>query len=467
MRIFDLLDEQEVYDKNALEKELEGENILKRLSSEKDYLFRSILKSMRAYHASNSAHTKIRGLIQDAIFLFNKSSYAASARLFLKARRKAADLEDHLSLIEILRWESKLVKLANKKKLGPELIRIRGAGKAAATQLLKLQELHQLYNQFILTTYQSNKAREADLKAKLEEIIQSPALKEEPSGFEATHFYLQLHSLYNQLSGDYESAYHIQVRLINHWENHPLQVYESPTRYKQLLSNTIQLCLNTKRFSEIPELLTRIRKYPSESVHDEIQVKQITLFDELLYYLNVGEIESLQKLIPEIESWLLQFGSAINESRKIAFQCNIAFYYFLSGELKKGLDWTHRIMDACKGTQRRDIQYFSRIMHMLLHYELGNFELLEYLTRSTYRYLYRKGGLYQFEKTILTNFQKLLEFPSKEEETAIFDKMAVDLTKLASDSVVSEAPGVAETLIWVNSKCKGITIRAQYAESML
>lgn len=463
MRIFDLLAEQKTYDKQALKKEFAGEKILERLSSEKDYLFRTILKSMRAFHASKSVHAKIRGWMQDAIFLYNKSVYTASARLFRKARMKATEMEDHLALIEILRWESKLVKLTHKKKLEPELARIMEHGKLAARQLVHTQDLHQLYNQFILTVYQANQARAPELKMQLKAILDAQELTTEPTGFEGLHFYLQLHSLYHQLSGDYESAYGYQTRLIDHWQKHRIQAYASPTRYKQLLSNTVQLCLNTKRLAEIPELLSRIRKYPSESVHDEIQVKQITLFDELLYYLNVGDFDSLPKLVPEIESWLLQYGNVINESRKIAFQCNLAFYYFLTGELKRGLEWTHRIMDACKGTQRIDIQYFSRIMHLLLHFELGNLELLEYLTRSTYRYLYRKGALHEFEKAILTYVQQLLELPGPAEKRAIFEKMALELSTLAKDPVVSEAPGVAETLIWVNSKCKGITIREQFA----
>lgn len=462
MRIFDLLVAQTVYDKDALIRDLNSEKILDRLSSEKGYLLRIILKSMRAYHASNTIHSKIRGWIQDATFLYDKSVYHASAKLFRKARMKAMEMDDHHVLIEILKWESKLAKVMHQKGLDQELSRIIQHGSEVTDQLIKTQELHRLYNRLILTTFQSNQVRETEGRTKLQEIINSPVLQNEPLGFEALHFYLQIHSLCHQKSGNHEAAYPFQVRLVQHWEEHQVQMQASPTRYKQLLSNTIQLCINTKRMAEIPHLLAQMRRYPSKSVHDEIQVKQITLFDELLYYVYIGDLASLEKLTPEIESWLSQYKNLIGESRKIAFISNLALYYFLAGKPKKGLGRTRWIMDTYKGTQRLDIQYFARIMHLLLHFELGNFKLLEFLTRSAYRYLYGKGVLHHFEKAILKHFRKILELPPEEEKRAILNAMAQELTSLAEDPLVSKAPGVSAILIWVNSKCKGISIREQY-----
>ena len=462
LRIFDLLAAQTVYDKEALQKALVGEKILERLSSEKNYLFRVLLKSMRAFHAANSTRGKIRGWIQDAVFLYDKSVYPASAKLFKKARLKAIELEDDLILIEILAWESKLAKLIHKKDLGQELSRIIREGEFAANRLQRTQDLHRLYNRCILTVYLGNKARETKAKTTLQEITNASALQYEPRGFEARHLFFQIQSLNHQLTGDYEAAYQSQSRLVMLWENHEIQQKASPTRYKQVLSNTVQLCLNLKRLGDIPPLMAQVRKYPSESVHDEIQVEQITLFNELLYYLNVGDFESLQQLIPEIKTWLLHYGELISESRKIAFISNLALYFFLADRPKEALEWAHRTMDLGKSAQRMDIQYFARIMHLLLHFELGNYKLLEYLTRSTYRYLYRQGTLYNFERAILSHLRKLLALPPEEEKRANLSEMAHELSLMAEDPLVSEAPGVEEVLIWVHSKCNGIGIREQY-----
>jgi hypothetical protein len=56
---------------------------------------------------------------------------------------------------------------------------------------------------------------------------------------------------------------------------------------------------------------------------------------------------------------------------------------------------------------RRDIEYNARLLNLIIHYELKNFDYLEYLILSTYRFLYKRKKIYKLE-TLVIDFIKRL-----------------------------------------------------------
>ncbi|NJK98687.1 MAG: hypothetical protein HC905_30565 [Bacteroidales bacterium] len=72
---------------------------------------------------------------------------------------------------------------------------------------------------------------------------------------------------------------------------------------------------------------------------------------------------------------------------------------------------------------RKDIQADVRIQNLIIHYELGNDELLEYLARNTKRYLESRENYFEFEKIIFGYFNRILKKSDDNEKHSLFEML--------------------------------------------
>ena len=83
-------------------------------------------------------------------------------------------------------------------------------------------------------------------------------------------------------------------------------------------------------------------------------------------------------LVPYIEGKLQEYWIYLDRHRILVFYYKIACLYFGSGDYGRTIDYLNKIINW-KVDLRTDLQCYSRLLHLIAHYELGNFELLEYL----------------------------------------------------------------------------------------
>jgi hypothetical protein len=136
-----------------------------------------------------------------------------------------------------------------------------------------------------------------------------------------------------------------------------------------------------------------------------------------------GSFREGLKLVPLIEEKLGEYHLYLDRHRILVFYYKIATLYFGSGDFETSIDYLQKIINW-KVDLRNDLQCYARLLHLLAHYELGNYELLDSLTRSVYRYMAKlenltvvEAAMFQFLRTnfylspkqIRFEFQKLLE----------------------------------------------------------
>jgi len=101
---------------------------------------------------------------------------------------------------------------------------------------------------------------------------------------------------------------------------------------------------------------------------------------------------------------------------------------------------------------RRDIYSFSRLFNIVIHYELENYDFLEYVVKSTNRYLSKQDRDYQIENVCIKHIRKLAKTIDGVNRLEIFEKMDQEITELLKDQnerVVLEYFDIAS---WVKSK---------------
>ena len=104
----------------------------------------------------------------------------------------------------------------------------------------------------------------------------------------------------------------------------------------------------------------------------------------------------------------------------MVFNYKIASLYFGSEDYDRCIDYLQNIINDNVGL-RYDLQCYARLLHLIAHYELGNFELMEYLSKSVYRFMAKMENLTSFEEEILKFLRRSFYIPR--------DRMKTELEK--------------------------------------
>ena len=109
IKLFDSIEKQNEYDEEAIKEQFKEETFIKHLPSEKNHLYKLILKSLRLFYAENSVSAILAENIQSIEILYNKALYSECGKLVRKAKKIAADHERFYYLFELIKWEKLLL----------------------------------------------------------------------------------------------------------------------------------------------------------------------------------------------------------------------------------------------------------------------------------------------------------------------------------------------------------------------
>ena len=72
LQLFTAIDNQENYDEEQIKNKFKGESFIKQLSVAKNYLIKTVLKSLRAYHSESTSNIKVHELLLEIEILYQK-----------------------------------------------------------------------------------------------------------------------------------------------------------------------------------------------------------------------------------------------------------------------------------------------------------------------------------------------------------------------------------------------------------
>ena len=157
----------------------------------------------------------------------------------------------------------------------------------------------------------------------------------------------------------------------------------------------------------------------------------------------------------------------MDKHRVLVFYYKIASLYFGAGKNEKAIDYLNKIINW-KVNLRTDIQCYARLLLLIAHYELGNFELLEYLTKSTYLFMARMESLSAVEVEIFHFLRRSLRMNAHALKPE-FEKLLEKLKSLEQSHFETRAFSYLDVISWLESKIKQTSveeiIREKYRSS--
>ncbi len=451
--LFDAIDKQTEYDEAEIRKKFKNEKFLNQLHVAKNYLYNNILKSLRLFHSERSKLNELMDILRDVQILYEKSLYKQCRKLLDKAKKIAYTYEKHSHILAVLDWEKTLARTsayANTEE--KDLLGFYDEINETMEKLRNINEYWKLtMNSFLLRKKQGEIRDKTELK-KFNEIIKHPLLKTEnkATSFQSKTFYFNIKGLYYFTNKDYKNLLNHCKKLVDLLEANPILMKED--NYIASLYNLLLVQIELRQYDDALNTIKKLRDFKSNSTAMQTRIFVTSYDTEINLYLRTGEFEKGIPLIKEIEEGLKKFGEKINKESEVLFSFNIAYLYFGLGEYNNSLNWINKIINDKELTVREDIQCFARILNLLVHYELGNFDLIEYIMKSTRRYLSNKNKLNKFELITLNYIRKLINANIDDDKMFIYNEWEKELNAISDDILEIKAFEYFDFLSWLESK---------------
>jgi hypothetical protein len=110
-----------------------------------------------------------------------------------------------------------------------------------------------------------------------------------------------------------------------------------------------------------------------------------------------------------LDRWHALLDQKAKEKNVYILPLSISVNCFILGKNEEALNWIRTILNDDRNSIRNDIYNFSAIFNLMIHYELGNFSLLEYQQQSLQRYLNEQGKNSDFETLVPNLLKKMAE----------------------------------------------------------
>ncbi len=409
LRLFNRIQRQKSYDEAPLVQQFSADKSPSHFATLKGYLYDSLLRNLSLFHEEKSLKTRIEELRQEAEILIERKLYQQGLKRLRKAQKLAYRIEYFSMLLELLQMENYTIgvyligsEAARKLEVNKEIRRL--------LNLIHLErDYFELYDQlYLISTTERAQRREDDLTRFQERI---DALEKEQHHQHSSYLcgilhYGILYSWYT-LKGDYRASYEASRRELEVWESYPAMQKERPGQYIASLCNYMNRCYFLKLSDELMTQLKRLRKIKATSASLQIKLDTWCLQFELAYCELTLDFTNFEREVAKIKADLNAVSPQFPRTTVRLLLYNCTMLYLIQGKIREALFYCDAFL-AIQVVTQVDLQRFAHLLHLILHWELGHYKLLEYQIRNYKRYLQSEDRMFEFETLFIKMMEKLV-----------------------------------------------------------
>ena len=480
IQLFDALDKMKVYDEEELLRKNEAIS-KQQLSNLKAHLYDQILSSLRVVKQSENIDLQIHEQLDHAKILYNKGLYIQSLRVLEKIKTLTKQNNQVTYLLQVLFLEKKIESLHitrsmqdRAKQLSEEIddvnIRLDDIAKISNLSL-------QLYGWYI----QHGHARNNEDRLALDSLMQDPIMEKVKSsvGFYEKMYQYQCYCWYGFITQDFLMHYRYAQKWVDLFDATENMKHIETAQYIKGLHNLITSHFDLRSFDKLNETIAILENYSNTPIvlnnkNNLIQSFIYLYIAKINKHFLEGSFSEGLAMIPAMEAKLKEIDLYLDSHRVLVFYYKIACLYFGAGKPAKAIDYLNRIINW-KLNLRDDLQCYARLLHLIAHYEMGNTEVVNYLSKSVYRFMYKMKSLSTVEE-VLFNFLKKSIQNGGEENSLLNSKVAIKksftvlletLQPLTTNKLESRAFMYLDIISWLESKIQGKQVQAIIKEKFL
>jgi hypothetical protein len=472
IRLFDLIHAQKVFDEDKLLKK-DPRLSAQQIPNLKAHLYRQILLSVKLCNTSANVDVEIRNLIDCAQLLYNKCLYRQCIRMLDKAKKLAVENDRetlHLDVLELEKTVLNQTISANNEHRVAAVVKETRAVARSIRNIHIFSNLSLRLNSFYVRMGFIRNQRDLE-KAEAVFIKYMPVYDEAKLSFYEKSYLYCCYTQYYYFIQDFQRVHDYAKKWVDLFLVAPgkignnLEMYIRSMNYLLMAQNKLMLY---EEFSASLKKLVALKRSKSLNLTENINLVLFrTIYvHEINRHFMIGEFKSGTRIVAKLEPELNAFIPKLDTHYVLIFYYKIACLYFGAGEYKRAIYWLNKIINRGADDLRLDISSFARILSLISHYELENFDLLDYQIKSTYRFLIKHGNLGLYQKIILAFIKKLAQDMDEASLKQEFIRLKSALLALKQNQFNSKAFVYFDIISWLESKIESRPVQEVIKEKV-
>jgi hypothetical protein len=473
IKLYDALDKMEEYDERLLLKKM-PEITKTQLANLKNHLYKQLLASLRLLKTHENVDLQLSEHVDNARILYNKGLKIQSLRILEKAKELAKANQKFNTLVQILSLEKKIETLhitRSTTEKTEELAKEALENSEHISRVTRLSNLALLlYRWYVLHGHARNELDEKDIKEFFKNYL--PSDVNAVNGFYEKMYLYQSYCWYAFIRQDFLMYYRYSQKWLDLYDEQPFMVAIETGHYIKGIHNLLNSLFDLRNYQKFDIVLKQFENFaktPAANEHDNFRTHTFIYINsaKINQHLMQGTFVEGLKLVAEIEKNLEEYDLYIDRHRILVFNYKIASLYFGAGKYDISIDYLQRIINGPVDL-RIDLQCYARLLHLMAHYELGNYEIIESLIKSVYRFMAKMKNLTVVEEEMFKFLRNSFDVSPrllKPELEKFFEK----IKHLQGDRFEMRAFAYLDIISWVESKVYGKTmgqvIHERYLES--
>lgn len=461
LALFDALDSMNEYDEEKLLRK--NPSIQKQqLSNMKAYLYKQILTTIS--HGSDDLEIQLSEQLMFARMLYNKGLYMQALKMLDKVKTTAKNHSQNTYHLQALIFEKKIEAMHITRSIEGRSGNLSYESNEVNKHLFLLSNLSgfalQLYSWYIQNGHARDEKDEKALKAFFNANL--PVCNETQMNFYERLYYYQAYSWYTFILQDLLGYYRFSQKWVDLFEEHPEMKKLESIQYVKGLNNLLSahfVLLNYRGFEDTLKVFEDFAESEAghKDVNTELQAFIYLELSKLNRHFMHGTFTKGLSMVNYIEEKLEEYKLFIDTHRILIFYYKIACLYFGNGDNEKAIDYLNLIINR-KPDLRTDLHCYARLLHLIAHFELGNYNLVEYLIKSVYRFMAKMNNLNVVEEEIFSFLKRSFSLSQKEIIPA-FKCLKEKLEAIKGNPLATRSFMYLDIIGWLESKIENVPVQ--------
>lgn len=465
LRLFEYIDKLDCYDESKIKKEFKEEKFTENFFAIKKYLFDVILNSLVEYNKERLITYKLYEDILKIDILFSKGLNKTALKISEKALELAKANSKYFIIEELLQIQSDKI-------LSSESIFLEKKFDAIGNEKFKvLEELSSMVKYSVL----SDKVQAFILKTQVagskDEIKKLDWLKKDSlffdesnaKGFHAREDLFKIKGFYYWFNGNLEKSLEYRKKRFLLMDEYPVIKENEPGKYFINIHSYLMYAWFELQDSECEEYYEKFKLTAEkifQTIKDEAKIKNtfmISFIMEIMWYERKNEAEKIFSMLENLEDQLKQFTNKLEPQKFLDIYSAAGASLFRMGYYERSLALTNTVLNHENVKLLETIHHVNLVRAIVTHYELGNYDIIESLTKSLARINRKNKRGLDSEKKLIMAINQLIKTTSKKVSEDILDELKHSLEELFNSSMMDKIFIIRMGLLnWVNMQLEKI-----------
>lgn len=418
------------------------------------YLYKVLLDCLLHLRLQKQSTAMLTAGILKCDILFERSLHEDALKQLQKIQTTAASNEKHLLLLWAQQQEIQLLQQLNFSGItAEELSNKQSDIQHTLDDIQQIRKQTSLYETLRHTLLYRGSARTIRQQESVDVLHAGmPAPVADSTTSMKTHLLFQAH--YHLATSDHPAALQVFHQLNHLLETNPALFEDTPADHLLIIEGILDSLRAGKHYEELFSFVDKIKRLKSDGVYFEIMQQRLLFIYESGAYIDSGDFSFALKLLQQYAPTIKKNIPLMDISKQAEIYLYMALIYLGNEDINNAHNSLEQVLQS-NLYSTLPIYRTCRLVHLLIQYELGNFEYIRYETRAFRRHLQPDARRsYMLERTVI-KFLGSGEIPAVTSfRTALWKKINASFDKIRADKYERQQLKLFDFSAWIEAKLK-------------